>query len=116
MNMHVHAWPLYSAAKLLGLEFHERGVSFRPQIPLPQYEFSSPLLGFTKTPDGVYSGWYAPAVSSSCEITIELPEADASHIRYVTINGVTEDVTCTKLTFLLSGQIAPRSPLRWEIR
>ena len=23
MNMHPHAWPLYSAAKLLGLEFHE---------------------------------------------------------------------------------------------
>src|SRR5665213_2878388 len=45
MNMHPHAWPLYSAAKLLGLEFHEKGVSFRPDLPLPEYEFTSPLLG-----------------------------------------------------------------------
>ncbi len=35
MNMHAHAWPLYSAAKLLGLEFHENGINFRPDLPLP---------------------------------------------------------------------------------
>jgi hypothetical protein len=29
MNMHPHAWPLYSSVKLLGLEFHEGGVSNR---------------------------------------------------------------------------------------
>ena len=28
MNMHVHAWPLYSAAKLTGLRFHESGLEF----------------------------------------------------------------------------------------
>ena len=34
MNMHSHAWPLYSAVKLLGLEFHEKGINFRPDLPL----------------------------------------------------------------------------------
>ena len=27
MNLHPHAWPLYSSAKLLGLEFHEKGIA-----------------------------------------------------------------------------------------
>jgi len=52
MNMHPHAWPLYSAAKLLGLEFHEAGVSFKPDLPMTEYEFTSPLLGFKKSRDG----------------------------------------------------------------
>ena len=66
MNMHPHAWPLYSAAKLLGLEFHERGVSFKPGLPLTEYELTSPLLGFKKSRDG-YSGWYAPCYSRTLE-------------------------------------------------
>ena len=52
MHMHPHAWPLYSAAKLLGLEFHEAGVSFKPDLPMTEYEFTSPLLGFKKSRDG----------------------------------------------------------------
>ena len=59
MNMHPHAWPLYSAAKLLGLEFHETGLRLQPSLPLEEYEFTSPLLGFRKSKQG-YTGWYAP--------------------------------------------------------
>jgi hypothetical protein len=61
MNMHPHAWPLYSAAKLLGLEFNERGLSLKPDLPLEEYVFSSTLFGFKKSAKG-YSNWYDPAV------------------------------------------------------
>jgi hypothetical protein len=72
LNMHAHAWPLYSALKLLGTDFHPQCVRFAPAIPLKEYEFQTPLLGFAKTRKG-YAGWYAPATASLWEIEITLP-------------------------------------------
>ena len=54
MNMHAHAWPLYSTSKLLGLEFHENGINFSPDLPLTEYEFASPLLGFKKSAERLF--------------------------------------------------------------
>jgi hypothetical protein len=84
MNTHSHAWPLYSATRLLGLEFHENGINFRPDLPLSQYEFTSPLLGFEKSHDG-YSGWYAPAVAGHWSIDILLRGVDRARLRQVTV-------------------------------
>ena len=42
LNMHAHAWPLYTAAKLLGVEFHESGVNFHPKHSLSHSTNSRP--------------------------------------------------------------------------
>lgn len=86
MNMHPHAWPLYSAAKLLGLEFHRRGLSFRPDIPVDEYEFSSRLLGFRRF-NGGYSGWYDPAAPGQWIVEWTLPKAEHDRVAEVNVNG-----------------------------
>ncbi len=114
MNMHPHAWPLYSAVKLLGLEFHEHGINFRPDLPLPRYEFASPLLGFKKSPNG-YSGWYAPTTAGRWTIEIVLPDADPARLRQIVVNGVTEAVKSNQRAVRFSGESKPGAPLRWKV-
>jgi hypothetical protein len=114
MNMHAHAWPLYSAAKLLGLEFHENGINFHPDLPLSHYEFASPLLGFKKSHDG-YSGWYAPAVSGRWSIDILLPSIDRTRLREVTVNGVSEALHPDQRQIRFGGESEPNVPLRWKL-
>ena len=115
MNMHPHAWPLYSAAKLLGLEFHESGVRFAPSLPLAEYEFTSPLLGFKKTGHG-YSGWYAPVEAGGWEIEIRLSQVEASSLKTVEINGVRRALPSPPETAIrFNGESEPGMPLRWEI-
>jgi hypothetical protein len=114
MNMHPHAWPLYSAAKLLGLAFHENGVSFQPTLPLAEYEFSSPLLGFMKSKDG-YTGWYAPLVAGRWEFELHLSEVEAARFRQVTINGQAARLSSPAQGIRFSGESKPGAPLRWEI-
>jgi len=92
-NLHSHACTLYSAAKLLGLEFTEAGVELAPRLPLESYRFDSPLLGFVKGPGG-YEGWYAPSKAGEWRVRLKLPE------------GVTE----------LHGKSAPGTPMRWSLR
>jgi len=114
MNMHPHAWPLYSAAKLLCLEFHGDGVSFHPNLPLPDYEFSSPLLGFSKSPGG-YSGWYAPQVAGGWNIDVTLPGADMARVRQVRVNGAAQAARAIENGICFSGESNPGVPLRWQI-
>ena len=114
LNMHSHAWPLYSTAKLLGMAFSEHGVSFRPIIPLPEYDFASTLVGFSKTAGG-YSGWYAPLVAGKWEIEIALPHSDATRIRQVSVNGVSESLKHSERGIRFSGESKPGSPLRWHL-
>lgn len=114
MNMHTHAWPLYSAAKLLGLEFHENGINFHPDLPLPEYEFASPLLGFMKSPSG-YSGWYAPSKAGRWSVDIALPDADRARLRQITINGVPAELKSNERRIRFDGESKPGVPLRWKI-
>jgi hypothetical protein len=114
MNMHPHAWPLYSAAKLLGLEFQEGGVSFTPNLPLTEYEFTSQLLGFKKS-EGGFSGWYAPAVAGRWEIECRLSNGEAARVRQIKVNGSTEPVRNADGIIRFSGESKPGAPLRWEI-
>lgn len=113
LNMHSHAWPLYSAAKLLGLNFHERGVTFRPVIPVEQYEYASSVIGFSKTAKG-YSGWYEPLAPGNWTVEITLPEK-GEKIQAITVNGISEhpDTSAGKIRF--SGASRPGNPLRWEL-
>jgi hypothetical protein len=114
MNMHPHAWPLYSSAKLLGLAFQENGVSFHPTLPLAEYEFTSPLLGFKKSKDG-YTGWYAPSVAGRWDFEIQLPEPEAARFRQLRINGQTERMSNSAQGIRFPGESKPGAPLRWEI-
>ena len=114
MNMHSHAWPLYSAVKLMGVEFNERGVSFRPTLPLGEYEFSSPLLGFSKSAKG-YSGWYAPAELGQWELELQLSDSELARFSQVSVNGSIQLLVHTAKTIHLSGAGGAGTPLRWEL-
>ena len=114
LNMHSHAWPLYSAIKLIGAEFDAKGVKLRAEIPLGEYEFNTPLLGFKKTA-GQYSGWYAPTTAGNWSIEIAFAESELAHFRVLKVNGVREAVHSTTGRIRFSGDSAPGSPMRWEI-
>lgn len=115
MNMHPHAWPLYTAAKLLGLEFHASGLVFAPTLPLAEYEFASPLLGFKKSGGG-YSGWYAPARAGRWEIELRLAPAEASRLKTVEINGVRSALASPSgTTIRFQGASDWGKPLRWQL-
>jgi hypothetical protein len=114
MNMHPHAWPLYSAAKLLGVDFHEDGVNFAPALPLREYKFSSPLVGFSKSPEG-FAGWYAPQASGNWTIEIRLPEAELAMLKQVKVNGVIEPLARGAKTIRFSGEGGHENALHWEV-
>ncbi len=113
LNMHSHAWPLYTAAKLLGIEFNEHGINFHPTIPLPEYEFASTLVGFTKSTDG-YAGWYAPIAAGSWDVDISLPAAESARVQQINVNGVPQKWGSGG-PIRLHGESKPGNPLRWKI-
>jgi cellobiose phosphorylase len=113
--LHQHAWPLYTAAKLLGLEFNERGLSLQPSLPLGEYEFTSALVGVRKSKTG-YTGWYEPATAGSWEMEIRLPEAERSRAHMLKVNGAAQPATEGATTIRIKGESQPGKPLRWELR
>ncbi|HUO35594.1 MAG TPA: hypothetical protein VMU43_11445 [Candidatus Acidoferrum sp.] len=114
MNMHPHAWPLYSAAKLLGLEFHETGLRLEPALPLDEYEFTSPLLGFQKSSNR-YSGWYAPSVAGRWQIDLKLPGEELVKLQQLKVNGKTVPIAGASGAIRIEGETKPEAPLQWKI-
>jgi hypothetical protein len=115
-NMHPHAWPLYSSVKLLGLEFHEGGLSLQPKLPLAEYAFSSPLLGYKKSKERIsISGWYAPATAGRWEIELRLSDSELTRLSQVEINGKVGAVLKSAKGIRFSGESRPGASLRWEI-
>lgn len=114
MNMHTHAWPLYSAVKLLGFEFNERGIRFAPTLPVREYAFSSPLLGFSKSAKG-YSGWYSPDVSGQWEMELHLSDAEMTHLSEVSINGSVQPLDRASKTIRFTGASRVGKPLYWAV-
>jgi hypothetical protein len=45
LNLHAHACFLYSASKLLGLEFDETGLRLNLRLPEDEYRFDSSFFG-----------------------------------------------------------------------
>ena len=117
LNMHTHACPLYSAAKLLGLEFTEAGLNLAPKLPLPSYRFASPLLGLVKSSRG-YEGWYEPSGEArTWTIRLTLPAEEARGLERVEVNGT--EVTPSRGpdgAIELKGQGGRGKPLRWSLR
>ncbi len=117
MNMHPHAWQLYSAAKLLGLEFTGRGLELAPKIPLESYRFDSPLLGMIKS-DRAYEGWYAPSGGTGTwTVTLRLPAEESKRFTSAEVNGRGEPIQRgANGEIELRGEGGPGNPLRWSVR
>jgi hypothetical protein len=114
MNMHRHAWPLYSAAKLLGIEFNEAGVDLAPTLPQPTYSFRSRLVGLEKSDKG-YRGWYAPMKGGSWTIRLRFAVGEAP-FKSLTINGITQPITAQPdKSIQFNGTSTPDQPLRWSL-
>jgi hypothetical protein len=85
-NMHTHACPLYSLAKLLGIEYTEAGVKLAPTIPLESFRFESSLLGVIKTANG-YEGWYNPSTQNTWNVNLKLAADEVTRFSRVEANG-----------------------------
>ena len=114
MNMHRHAWPLYSAAKLLGIEFTEIGVDLAPTLPQTKYSFRSRLVGLEKSDKG-YQGWYAPTRAGSWTIRLKFA-AGETPFKTLTVNGTTQPVPAQQNgTIQFTGESSPEKPLQWSL-
>jgi hypothetical protein len=115
LNMHAHAWPLYTATKLLGLDFNPAGLRLRPVLPEPKYEFRSPLFGLRKDAPGRYNGWYAPSQSGRWTIHLELTAPERSLPRHLIVNGTRLPINPAEAAITFQGDSHPGQPLRWEL-
>jgi hypothetical protein len=115
MNMHQHAWPLYSVTKLMGVEFSPQGVDLAPSIPKETFKFRSPLMDFEKTADG-YAGKYSPKTAGKWRITLKLNEGELQRISRAEINGKGEEVVRVEDRIVFQGESTPEKPLRWVVK
>ena len=116
LNMHSHAWPLYTATKLFGLEFDEHGLVLRPVLPAKAYNFSSSLFGLRKSAPARYTGWYEPRIAGRWQVQIELPREELSQVREVVVNSTPSPPQSSQNRLTFTGMSAPGQPLRWELR
>jgi len=115
MNLHPHAWQLYSAAKLLGIEFTPEGVALAPALPCEGYRFTSPLLGLIRE-GSRYEGWYAPTAGGTWRITLRLPERERAHLAHLEVNGTPQPIEpAADGAIAFAGPGGPEQPLRWTI-
>jgi hypothetical protein len=116
MNMHPHAWPLYTAAKMLGLEFNQNGAIIQPVLSLENYRFSSPLFGFEKSQQG-FEGWYAPSGSAGTwTIAVHLHDEELSNMTRMRVNGSEMPLHREPDGSIeIHGEGGANKPLRWSI-
>jgi hypothetical protein len=113
-NMHPHAWPLYSAAKLLGLEFRSSGLRFAPRLPLDEYAFSSELLGFQRTKQG-FTGWYSPLDSGVWNVELDLEPEESRRITKIFVNRDPVALQRAGSVLRFGGRSQPGSRLEWSV-
>ena len=114
MNLHSHAWPLYTIACLIGVNFTTEGVELKPALPYEEYEFSSPLLGIKKSKNG-YSGWYNPKCSGTWKIYLKLNEIESTRFKKLKVNDK-EAKFVRKLNCLMwNGASSLEKPVRWTL-
>lgn len=116
MNPHQHAWPLFTASKLIGLEFTPKGASIRATLPLEEYRFTSPLFGFEKDSQG-YKGWYEPSGrTGQWTISIRLPREEIGRLRRITVAGLERALNPgPDGSVEIEGEAGPGKALRWSI-
>ena len=115
LNVHAHACSLYSASKLLGMEFTAAGMTLSLGLPEDSYRFDSPLVGVAKT-NRRYEGWYMPSRSGTWKLEIVLPEEATRALSSVEVNGKRLPIQKQSHgAIILSGSSAPGKPLRWAL-
>jgi len=114
-NLHPHAWPLYDATRLIGINFTRNGVELNPTLPKDVYKFSTPLIGLEKTKNG-YIGWYNPVKLGTWKMSLKLSVEELNRIDSILINGNEAKFTIEGNQLLWSGESKPDNPLRWEIK
>jgi hypothetical protein len=115
LNLHSHACSLYSASKLLGIEFTPDGLKLTPRLPLESYRFDSPLVGLAKSA-GRLEGWYAPQRTGHWTIEIAMPKDMAASFKAAEVNGVRSPASRrSHEAIVINGPSAPDKPLRWAL-
>ncbi len=115
LNVHSHACSLYSASKLLGMEFTGAGMKLNLALPVETYRFDSPLVGVVKS-KGRYEGWYAPSKPGEWTIEITLPASAAKALKQVEVNGKRSRIEWqANRAIVISGSSATGKPLRWAL-
>jgi cellobiose phosphorylase len=114
LNMHAHACPLYSATKLIGLEFTENGLLLAPTLPLQSFRFESPLLGLIKTAKG-YEGWYSPSVRNTWSIRLSLSLEEVKRLQRAEVNGMRVRAHVNQGTIEVRGEGGAGSAFRWAL-
>ena len=114
MNMHPHAWPIYSTAKLVGIEFTTEGVDFSPTLPFGTYRFTSPLLELKKSKNG-YSGRYAPSTSGTWAVKIKLSDDELDRISKLFVNEEESELVREEDRLIIMGDSTLEEPLIWRV-
>lgn len=114
MNMHAHAWPLYSLARMIVRRFTPTGLILALTLPLPEFCFSTPLLGVEKQ-NNAFSGWYAPQQSGHWQVKLILPTGQVTPSWQLQVNGQITPYQIEDDAITFSGQSTEKQPLRWEI-
>ena len=114
LNMHTHACPLYSLAKLLGLEFTAAGVVLAPRLPLSSFRFDSPLLGLIKSARG-YEGWYNPSARNTWSVRLALLPEELKRLQRIEVNGNRIHARVVDGVVEMRGLGGEGSPLRWSV-
>ena len=114
LNMHTHACPLYSATKLLGLEFTEMGIALTPALPVSSFRFESPLLGIIKSADG-YEGWYAPQSQNTYSIRVRLSPEELKRLGRAEVNGNRFRTRIVDGAIEMRGLGGAGTPVKWAL-
>jgi len=115
MNMHPHAWPLYTITKLIGVEFTPTGLTLTPTLPLEAYRFSSSLLTLEKSAKG-YGGSYQPLVAGTWTIEFCSSEGESARFVRLEVNGSEKPIHRTRHGAIsFSGDSTPGKPLCWKL-
>jgi Glycosyl hydrolase 36 superfamily, catalytic domain len=115
LNLHAHACFLYSASKLLGMEFTPDGLSLNLGLLVDAYSFDSPLVGVMKT-KGRFEGWYAPSRPGNWKLRITLPQSEIAMIPQVEVNGKPAPLNRLANGMIeISGESARNKPMRWAL-
>ena len=115
MNLHSHACSLYSAAKLMGIEFSRSGLEVAPALSEEDYRLESPLVGVRRTKAG-FEGWYAPSTAGAWTVVVRLPRAESQRITKAEVNGRQHEFErAADGSIEVRGSSVPGKPLSWAI-
>lgn len=115
LNLHSHACSLYSASKLLGLQFDETGLRLNLNLPEDEYRFDSSLLGVVKTGNR-FEGWYKPSRPGTWTIRIHLDREARNAVRHAEVNGRRVELRLQPAAAVtLRGASSSEAALRWSL-